>query len=118
MGRGLFWEGLIGSCSVTSIASGLLINSKMLVRLFIFSEPYFLVCKIEIINLTEPVSSKNIAWEVTYTRCLNNDHQLLFSQVFFSMHFKCRHCIHWIKMENICYIQMNNITCIKIFNVL
>lgn len=64
------------------------------------------------------MSSNNIAWEVTYTRCLNKDHQLLFSQGFFPMHFKCRHCIHWIKMENTYYIQMNNVTCIKIFNVL
>lgn len=31
-------------------SSGLLINSKMLVRLFMFPEPYFLVCKIEIIS--------------------------------------------------------------------
>ena len=49
-GRGLPWAHLVGSCSVPSIAPGLLINSKMLVRLFMFPEPYFLVCKIEIIS--------------------------------------------------------------------
>ena len=34
------------------------------------------------------MSSNNIAWEVTYTRCLNKDHQLLFSQGFFFYAFQ------------------------------